>query len=340
MSSLRRDYLLPDKWVIIAPERAKRPREFIIKRERRKKGICPFCPGNEEKTPPATLVYLPLDGKIKKAKDADDFRHKGWLVRCFPNLYPALRPSAEIPSFGEKFQARPPVGFHEVLVESPNHNEHPSKARIKQLSLVIEALIDRIRFFSEHEFVEYVVIFRNYRRMGGATLSHSHMQIVATPLTPKPIRDELREAKKYFEEKGTCAFCDIIAAEKEAKSRIIYEDKAFIAFCPWASSYPYEFWIFPSYHEPNFTQLDESKRKALARVMKACFNRLAIALGDPPYNFGFHLSPIKGEWPFYHWHLEVYPKLSILGGLEKSMGIYINTISPEAAARTLRTSSH
>jgi len=334
LNELRRDYLL-DRWVVIATQRKRRPTDFIRQKTgSKKRGICPFCPGNENMTPPATLVYVRKNGKIAKERDSNGFRHTGWLVRCIPNLYPAFTwlPEGE----GEKedvmgFRSLPAIGHHEVIVESPNHDEHPSVASIDQLKLIIEAYMDRFRYLSSREYVKYVSIFRNHGSEAGASLSHAHTQIIATPIMPRIVKEELDKAKAYWNRMKRCIFCDIIRKE-EKSSRLIWENKNFIVFSPWASTHPFEFWIFPRRHQPTILDMNPEEIRDLAITMRKCFGGLKNLLNDPPYNFGFHMVPNSS----FHWHLEVYPRLSIWAGFEKSTGVFINVFSPEEAASSLR----
>jgi len=334
-NELRKDYLL-DRWVVIATERKRRPTDFIQKTlAEAKPENCPFCPGNEHMTPPATLVYLMENGKIIKEKDVDGYRHKNWIVRCFPNLYPAFTP----PKNGEKFEIKEQkmaeaFGHHEVIVESPIHDEHPGKARISQLLHVVNAILDRLKFLQEKPYVKYVSIFRNHRREAGASLSHAHSQIIATPIIPKIVELELNASKKAWENNSECIFCRIIRDEKESP-RFIWENTHFIAFAPWASINPFEFWIFPKKHESSPLESGSEERQSFAEILRLCLGSLDRLLNDPPYNFGFHIAPV-GDYEFYHWHVEVYPRLAIWAGFEKSTGMYINVIPPEDAAESLK----
>ncbi len=340
-NELRKDYLL-DRWVVIATERGRRPTDFI-KGERAaaaKTSTCPFCPGNEHITPPALLVYVESEGKIEKTRDEDGFRHKNWVVRCFPNLFPAFSPPQETPSRRKIVKVHDlalidAVGHHEVLVESPNHDEHPSDARLPQLVNVINAYLDRLGELSKKPYVRYVSIFRNHGLEAGASLSHAHSQIIATPFTPKIVREELIASRRYWRKNGSCIFCKIMEKEMESP-RFIMENQHFLDFAPYASINPLEFWVFPKKHEASPIKLSEGERKSFAETLKASLGALKNLLNDPPYNFGFHIAMEKASRPYYHWHLEVYPKLAIWAGFEKSTGMYINTVSPETAAESLR----
>jgi len=340
LNEMRRDYLL-NRWVVIATHRRKRPIDFAKREEEvvRRPAICPLCPGNEHMTPPAVLVYLPSKRGIVKERDQDGFRHKGWLVRCVPNLYPAFTPQGGDEKERSKksyMVARAATGHHEVLVESPRHEEHLGVARISQIVHIVNAYLDRLRSLSMEKYVKYVSIFRNHGREAGASLSHAHSQIIAMPLVPRVLEEELEGSRRFWTEMGKCIFCRILREEKESP-RFIWENNHFIAFAPWASIHPFEFWVFPKKHQSTLLELSQVEIKAFAKALRVCFGGLRTLLNDPPYNFGFHVAPSKGSHHFYHWHLEVYPRLGIWAGLEKSVGMFINVVSPEKAAESLRT---
>jgi UDPglucose--hexose-1-phosphate uridylyltransferase len=337
-NELRKDYLL-ERWVVIATERGRRPTDFAKQqREKTKIGTCPMCPGNEHMTPPAVLVYLKSDKGISRTKDKNSFRQKNWLIRCMPNLYPAFAPPKEkinIKKIIKRTDLVEAVGHHEVLVESPNHDEHPANARISQLTHVINAYVDRLRELSAKPYVQYVSIFRNHGIEAGASLSHAHSQIIATPFIPKIVKDELNASKKFWKQNKKCVFCEIL--EKERKEpRLILENSKFVVFAPYASVHPLEFWILPKEHKATLRDLSQSEVKTFAETLKTCFKGLSRLANNPPYNFGFHLAINKDSSEYYHWHLEVYPKLAIWAGFEKSTGMYINTVTPETAAESLR----
>jgi len=337
-NELRKDYLL-DRWVVIATERGRRPTDFAKQKKKPAQvSVCPLCPGNEHMTPPAVLVYLKSNGEIRKDKDENGLRHKNWLIRCIPNLYPAFAPpQAQIDhtqimksdSFGLA------IGHHEVLVESPRHDEDPADAKLPQLVHVINAYIDRLRELSAKPYVQYVSIFRNHGLEAGASLSHAHSQIIATPLVPTIIDKEIAASKNFWNQHGKCVFCEII--KKESKSpRLVHDNARFVVLAPYASVHPMEFWILPKKHDGNILSLTHTEVEAFAETLKASLKGLKDLVNDPPYNYGFHLSTNKDAENCYHWHLEVYPRLSIWAGFEKSTGVYINTVTPETAAAELR----
>ena len=336
-NEIRKDYLL-DRWVIIAPHRKKRPTDLVKKREEERRGICPFCPGNEQMTPLATLVYLPTTTGIKKEKDEGGRVHKGWLVRCFSNLYPALSPpTGQIQGAESKaeFIREEAMGHHEILVESPEHDEHPGIARIPQLIHVINASLDRVRDFSREPHVKFTLIFRNHGREAGASLSHAHMQLAAIPMIPRTIQEELDASEKFWREANKCIFCDILKKESNGP-RFIWQNGNFLTFAPWASVNPFEFWIFPKKHQPTPLDMTKEQTSDLAEILRVSLGGLNNLLNDPPYNFGFHIAPTQGTFEHYHWHIEVYPKIAVWAGFEKSTGMFINIVSPEDAAENMR----
>jgi UDPglucose--hexose-1-phosphate uridylyltransferase len=337
-NEVRKDYLL-DRWVVIATERGRRPTDFAKnERQKAKGGTCPMCPGNEHMTPPAVLLYLKADKGIRKTKDKDDLRQKNWLVRVIPNLFPAFSPpkgNISQKNIMKSNDLAVAVGHHEVLVESPNHDEGPANASPKQLTLVINAYIDRLRELSAKAYVQYVSIFRNHGLEAGASLSHAHSQIVATPFIPRTMKEEMEASKRFWKQNKKCVFCDIIKKERKSP-RFIIENSKFTVFSPYASVNPMEFWIFPKQHEASPVDMPQSEAETFAQTLKACLSGLKTLVNDPPYNYGFHLVLDKEAADYYHWHLEVYPRLAIWAGFEKSTGMYINTMTPETAAESLR----
>jgi UDPglucose--hexose-1-phosphate uridylyltransferase len=337
-NEIRKDYIL-DRWVVVATERSRRPVDLAKPNPDSLSQVgCPLCGGNEHMTPPAVLVYLPQNGGVIKDQDKDDFRHKNWLVRVIPNLYPAFSPpgldSKEVQE-NRSENLGFAVGHHEVVVESPNHNDHPSNASLAQLVNVINAYKDRLAELALKPYVKYVQIFRNQGLEAGASLSHPHSQIIAMGFTPKLAQDEIFESKKHWDKNKECVFCSF--SQSEAKTdRLVLENEHFVVLAPYASVHPMEFWVIPKRHSANLLKITDSETFALAEVMKACFKALKELVNNPPYNYGFHMSLKEDEKDFYHWHLEVYPRLATWAGFEKTTGVYINTVSPEIAAAEFR----
>ena len=227
------------------------------------------------------------------------------------------------------------VGYHEVLVESPNHADQPPDAPLGQLVHLVNAYKDRLGDIAREPYVRYVQVFRNYGLEAGASLSHPHSQIIATPFVPSILAEEQAASKRYHKEHGSCVFCDLIKKESQT-SRSILDNGIFTVFAPYASVNPMEFWIIPKCHSPNILSLKTAETEAFAKTLKTTLKALRDVVNDPPYNYGIHLAVDKSAQDYYHWHLEVYPHLTIWAGFEKSTGIYLNTVTPETAAVELK----
>ncbi len=298
-----------------------------------------MCVGNEHLTPPARMLYLKENDGINVAQDPMvGERPKNWLVRVIPNLYPAFSPPKQPEDTAQIFKNEclgDAIGGHEVIVESPNHDEDPADAELPQLELVIHAYIDRIRELSSKPYVKYVSIFRNFGKEAGASMSHAHSQVIATPMVPPLIQEEMGASKTYYRKYRKCVFCEII--EREAKGpRLVYDSTDFLVFAPYASINPMEFWIVPKKHAANILDMTGAEVEGLAKTLKLSLKALKDLVNDPPYNYGIHLAINEEAKDSYHWHLEVYPKLSIWAGFELNTGTYINTVTPETAAESLR----
>jgi len=336
-NEMRKDYLI-DRWTVIATARKRRPTDFKRTPQEGKQGeVCALEPGNEHMTPPAVLVYLPTDSGISKDTDLDGLRHKNWLIRCVPNLYPAFMPPREGEWLGLErgvLARASAAGHHEVLVESPKHDNHPGVASVSQLTHVVNGYVDRLRELSRKPYVAYVSIFRNHGLEAGASLSHAHSQIMATPIMPRIVGEELDASREYSKKNEVCVFCEILEKEEQSP-RLVWRDQRFVVFAPWASVHPFEFWVFPRKHQCCLLDLSQVEVEALARTIRVSLGGLRTMLSDPPYNFGFH-QITGGASDCFHWHLEVYPRLSVWAGFEKSTGMFINVVSPEDAAQSLR----
>jgi UDPglucose--hexose-1-phosphate uridylyltransferase len=253
-------------------------------------------------------------------------------------MYPAFSPpkdEAEAAHIMQSTSFGYAVGHHEVLVESPNHTDHPANAELPQLVNVVNAYKDRLAELAQKPYVQYVQVFRNHGLDAGASLSHAHSQIIAMPFVPSVISGERAAAKNHHIEHGSCVFCDILKQEAQTP-RLIMENAYFTVFAPYASVHPMEFWIAPKRHAPNFLDLTAQETEAFAKTLKTSLKALKDLVNDPPYNYGFHLAIDKAAEDYYHWHLEVYPKLTMWAGFEKSTGMYINTVQPETAAAELK----
>ena len=290
-------------------------------------------------TPPANLLYIQDEGQLLKLRDSTRERRSDWLVRCIPNLFPALSQSGGR-SLSRGLQGRFPhskraaKGAHEIIIESPVHDDHPHRANQEQIALWLQAAIDRVNVLGRTKNIVAVSVFRNHGREAGASIAHAHSQIIATPLVPPRVEEEQRALNSFHEETGRCALCYVRAAESNSERKIL-NTRYFSVFTPWASVFPFEFWIVPKRHSATIVDLSKEEIADLAKTIGSSFRALARLLSDPPYNLIFHLRPSTRREKTYHWHIEVYPKLSIHAGFELGTGMYINTLKPEAAAKAL-----
>jgi UDPglucose--hexose-1-phosphate uridylyltransferase len=329
MSEFRRDPII-GRWVIISSERGRRPNSYIKEQDAHKDGPCPFCAGNEKLTPPEILrfQYEPQDSKFP------------WGVRVVSNKFPALAVEGNLDRKGEgMYDKMNGVGAHEVIIETPEHDKKISDMHPKHIENIIWAYKERIIDLKRDFRLEYILIFKNQGQAAGATLSHPHSQLIATPVVPKRVIEEVRGAKSYFENKERCPFCDIIAQEMADTKRIVAENDAFIAFCPFASRFPFEVWIMPKNHSSNFEYITREDAAHLSMMMKDVLSKLSQVLDNPSYNYIIHNAPLKdNNLAHFHWHIEIMPKLTQVAGFEWGTGFYINPTPPEEAAQFLRES--
>ena len=329
MPELRKDPII-GRWVIISTERGKRPTDFVRESVQIKgTGFCPFCPGNESKTPPEVLVY---------GRNGGGANTPGWSVRVVPNKFPALGIEGDLDRQGEGlFDRMNGVGAHEVIVETPEHQSTLAMISEKSIENVLWAFRDRMLDLKNDRRFRYILIFKNHGEAAGASLEHTHSQLIALPIVPKRVREEVDSGKRYFNEKERCIFCDMIRQERQAGTRVITENEHFLALAPYAPRFPFETWILPRQHSSSFENNQSPIYASLARMMKECLTRLDKVLDLPAYNFVIHTSPIGEEInDHFHWHIEMMPKLTKVAGFEWGTGFYICPTPPEEAARFLR----
>jgi len=329
MPELRKDPVI-GRWVIIATERAKRPSDFAKTRTEVKATFCPFCEGNEDKTPPEILAYRTVGSEING---------KGWWIRVVPNKFPALRSEEPIVRTGEgMYDKMNGVGAHEVIIESPNHNLTFADFDLHQIEEVLWAYRDRYLDLSKDERFRYILIFKNHGAEAGASLDHTHSQIIALPVVPKRVKEELGGALAYYEYKERCVFCDMLTQETKDNLRVVDENASFISYLPFASRFPFETWVLPRVHESHFANIQKNGVVDLSRILKTTLLKLKLALDDPSYNIMLHTTPCReSKLMYYHWHLEIMPKLTKVAGFEWGTGFYINPTPPEDAAKFLKT---
>jgi UDPglucose--hexose-1-phosphate uridylyltransferase len=329
MPELRKDPVT-DRWVIIATERSRRPGDFARESlpEKPSGRFCPFCPGNEAKTPPEVLAYREGSGR----------NQPGWSLRVVPNKFPVLEIEGDLEREGEGlFDRMKGLGAHEVVIESPEHALSITELSERSIEQVLWAFRDRMLDLKNDRRLRYVLLFKNQGEGAGATLEHTHSQLIALPVVPKRVQEEIDSAEHYYELKERCVFCDLIRQEVKSGTRVVTETDDFVVIAPYASRFPFETWILPRRHRSHFEDADGQQLKNLAWVLKSTLKKLERVLERPPYNLIVHTGPLQ-EAPnnSYHWHVEIIPKLTRVAGFEWGTGFYINPTPPEEAAKFLR----
>jgi UDPglucose--hexose-1-phosphate uridylyltransferase len=325
MPELRRDPII-GRWVIIAKERGERPYDFVTKSETVEDGFCPLCPGNEFSTPREVLLYENM------------MPEPGWNVRVVPNKFPALVIEGELDKRGEGiYDKMNGIGAHEVIIDTPDHHATFYDMSQEQLVLVFRAYRDRIVDLEQDSRFKYIIVFKNYGQSAGASLEHSHSQLIALPVIPQRIQEEINGCKRYFDYKERCVFCDIIRQERHQETRVVTENESFITICPFAPRSPFEMWIMPRQHRSRYIYMSETEIYDLADIFATTMKMLDRALPSVSYNFMLHTTPLRHDsLEYYHWHFEIVPKVTSIAGFEWGSGFYINPMPPEDACRYLR----
>ena len=329
MPELRKDPIT-NRWVIISTDRAKRPTDFVREKVTiRGSGFCPFCPGNELKTPPEIVAYRP---------DGSGPNRPGWTLRVVPNKFPALGIEGILNRQGEGlYDKMSGIGAHEVIIETTDHQLILASMPVRRVEDVIWSYRDRILDLKKDRRFRYILIFKNHGEAAGASLEHTHSQLIALPVVPKRVREEVDSAREYYNFKERCVFCDILRQETEASIRVIAENSDFVALAPFAPRFPFETCILPKVHQSAFEESQKHEYENLARILKEMLMRLDKVLDSPAYNYIIHTSPLtETNNDHYHWHVEIMPKLTKVAGFEWGTGMYINPTPPEEATRFLR----
>lgn len=322
MSQLRLNPLT-GRWVTVAVERAARPGELVSRRspvETDPSRRCPFCPGNEEATPPALETYGPGGS---------------WLVRVVPNLFPAFEGNEplRVQNLGPVFTQASASGVHEVLVFSPDHDGSWADLDDKHAGLAMAAIRDRMEDHARRETVRYTQAIVNAGREAGASLEHPHGQLLGIPFVPGEISEEEAGFRRF---EGSCLLCTTVEAEVQSGHRVVLEDERVIVVCPFWSGAPYEMLVVPRQHEVHLEDTAPADVVATGRAIRDALRLLRSHVGEAAYNLVFHTAPHHHAGP-YHWHVHIVPRLTSLAGFEQGTGVMINIVAPELAARHLRT---
>ncbi|MBI4313842.1 MAG: galactose-1-phosphate uridylyltransferase [Candidatus Omnitrophica bacterium] len=330
MSEYRQDPI-SGRWIIINTDQPKEPKDFEKIKPLPPKTNCPFCAGHEALTPPE-IIAIRADGTAPNTK--------GWSIRVIPNKFPALRVEGELDRAGEGiYDMMNGVGAHEVIIETPEHDKQLPDLPLRHIEEVLATYKNRILDLKNDSRFKYHLIFKNQGQTAGASLSHSHSQLIALPIVPKRVLEELTRAQGYYEFKERCVFCDMMLQELEERERIVLETPEFVCFAPFVSRFPFELWIMPKTHAADFAQISPAQTSDLARALSGALGKIQKSLGNPSYNFVVHTAPVSAHArDEYHWHIEMMPRLMRVAGFEWGSGFYINPTPPEIAARFLKSS--
>lgn len=329
MSELRKDPIV-GRWVVVNVENPALPQDFHISPfEWKGEANCPFCYGHEHMTPPE-IEAISLEFRQPNTP--------GWKVRVVPNKYPALRIEGDLDKRGVGiYDMSNGIGAHEVIIDSPHHYKGLGELEDIEVKYMLKAYISRALDLRKDRRFKYILIFKNVGAQAGASLEHGHSQLIALPMVPKNVKEEVKGAQRYFEYRERCVFCDIIAYEEESGERVVMESDNFLVFCPLSSRFSFEVWIIPKKHEMDFAVMPEEEVEELAKVLKRAILRLKKVLGEHPYNYIVHTCPVNMDTHLgYHWHIEIMPKLTRVAGFEWGSGFYIVFTPPEVAAKYLR----
>ena len=328
MPELRKDPIM-GRWVIIATERAKRPTDFKAEPPEPSGSFCPFCEGNEDKTPPEITSYRAPGTAPNKP---------GWRLRVVPNKFPALGIEGNLDKRGVGVYDRMNgVGAHEVIIEAPKHHVSITELTAPQIQEVLWAYRERLADLKRDIRFNYGMVFKNVGIVAGASLEHTHSQIIVLPIAPRTVADEIRGGKQFHDYRGRCIFCDIIQQELDNGERLVLDTNQFLAYEPYAARFPFETWILPKHHASRFETIERLAAEELAYCLKTTLLKIEKSLNMPAYNYIIHTTPFDlGDIEHYHWHIEIIPRLTKVAGFEWGTGFYINPVPPERAAEFLR----
>lgn len=333
ISELRQDLVTGD-WVVVSAIRGRRPDEFAQNPEPlsgsplstgEREIDCLFCDpvasGQEEDV----LIYETSDGD--------------WSLRVFPNKFPAfanpkggvIRHKEEGPYFWMDS-----VGYHEVIV-TRDHEKHIGQMEPMAVAEILDAYQSRYIDLMNKKSVNYIDIIHNHGRSAGASIPHPHSQLMAIPVVSPYVATELNGAEDYYRQNNHCVYCAMISWEMEKNERVVFENDDFLVFCPFSSRANFEMWVLPKKHKPYFERISVAEKISAGEALHEAIRKLSIGLNNPDFNFYIHTSPCDGkDYPHFHWHIEIVPKLNIWAGFEISTGIEIITMRPEEAAEFLR----
>jgi len=313
---------------------------IVLKNEEKTKNSkkSSFAPGNESMTNPSVLSLVAKDGMLQRLQDTEDEYVKNWSIRVFETKNPAVSINSENSYSERPHYSEPAYGYHYIVVASPNENDSFATIDVEQWSNVLVVIQDRVRWLYTQKGVTYVSIYGNHGKDAGSINPHPHLNLVTFSTIPPVIEAEVDASHKILNEKGVCPMCQTVNAETGGPRQVL-QTEGFIAFCPWAPSYPYEFWICPKKHATSFSKITQKEINDLSLILRSTLGGLGKCIKDVSFNFVFHLSPEKKNSRQIHWHIEVYPITDAWSGLERGYGVFLNKTSPEEAAEKLGAAS-
>jgi len=335
ISELRQD-IVSGEWIAIAPGRVKRFGKKIPKRLHLKPQPKSKCPFEDLQKTGHGLPILALNARGKEFV-WESGKKNPWFLQVLPNKFPIVGAGdCSVAHRAGPYAWLEGAGFHEIVIYR-DHDRQPAYWSKNEISVMLEGYRRRHKALGEYGCVKYVLIYHNHGPQAGATIYHPHSQIVALPVIPPDVGRSIQGSAAYYKRHKRCAHCDMISWEKKTRTRILYENKEIIAFCPYTPRVSYEVRLFPKKHESVFEQIDDVQREDLADALQKVLRKIAKGLGEPSYNFFIHTAPTKPEaFKHYHWHIEVLPRTSVWAGVELGTGIEVSSITPEDAARYLR----
>jgi UDPglucose--hexose-1-phosphate uridylyltransferase len=325
---LRQNYFTKE-WVIIATERAKRPEELISRRPAKVVPsfveTCPFCSGNESKTP-AEVMRFPANGNAS------------WQVRVVTNKFAALSPDVQpIRTIHRSRRSMGGFGVHDVIIDTPDHSHSVALMPDAHVANVLRVYKSRYDALSLDPRIAHVTIFKNHGGDAGASMEHPHSQLIAAPVISHQVRERFQQALNHYDEYGECMFCQMVQEEIAEQHRIVLTTEHFAALEPYASATPFATHIFPRRHMASFGDISTAEIADLARTLRAVLAKLHHGLGNPDFNFTIRSAPAEyAGVKHFHWYLSIIPRLTRVAGFELGSGMFINTVLPETAAEFLR----
>ncbi len=262
----------------------------------------------------------------------------GWRVRVIPNKFPAVTVEGQLEKKGIGiYDMMNGIGAHEVIVECPHREQNMSRLSVENIREVFWVYHDRLVDLKRDTRLVHGLIFKNKGARAGASLDHSHSQLIVSPIVPITIQEELDGADKFYKYRGRSIFSDMIQQELATGERVVLETEHFVVMCPYASRFPFETWIVPRQQASHFETATQVVIEDLGTVMKTVLTKMELGLDDPAYNYVIHSAPFSSPaLPHFRWHIELFPRLSRVAGFEWGSGFYINTVPPEEAAKFLR----